>query len=66
LDIRIRLQAHYPAGYPAGKRDSDPLWFLKRKSKRFEFANKSESVSEIKYNFFLENICETKVFSKRK
>ena len=26
LDIRIRLQAHYPAGYPTGKPDSDHLW----------------------------------------
>jgi len=26
FDIRIRLQTHYPAGYPTGKPDSDPLW----------------------------------------
>jgi len=26
LDIRIRLQTHYPAGYPTGKQDSDHLW----------------------------------------
>jgi len=26
LDIRIRLQTHYPAGYPTGKPDSDHLW----------------------------------------
>jgi len=25
LDIRIRLQTHYPAGYPTGKPDSDHL-----------------------------------------
>ena len=25
LDIRIRLQTHYPSGYPSGKRDSDHL-----------------------------------------
>jgi len=25
LDIPIRLQTHYPAGYPAGKPDSDHL-----------------------------------------
>jgi len=28
LDIRIRLQADYPAGYPTGKPDSDHLWRL--------------------------------------
>jgi len=26
LDIRIRLQTHYPSGYPTGKLDSDHLW----------------------------------------
>jgi len=26
LDIRIRLQTHYPARYPTGKPDSDHLW----------------------------------------
>ena len=26
LDILIRLQTHYPAGYPTGKPDSDHLW----------------------------------------
>jgi len=26
LDIRIRFQTHYPAGYPTGKLDSDHLW----------------------------------------
>jgi len=26
LDIRIRLQTHYLAGYPTGKPDNDPLW----------------------------------------
>ena len=26
-DIRIRLQTHYPAGYPTGKPDSDHLWY---------------------------------------
>jgi len=26
LDIRIRLQTHYPAGYPTGKPVSDHLW----------------------------------------
>jgi len=25
LDIRIRLQTHYPAGYPTGQPDSDNL-----------------------------------------
>ena len=25
LDIRIRSQTHYPAGYPTGKPDSDHL-----------------------------------------
>jgi len=28
LDIRIRLQTHYPSGYPDGKPDSDQLWSL--------------------------------------
>jgi len=28
LDIRIRLQTQYPAGYPTGKPDSDHLWIL--------------------------------------
>jgi len=28
LDIRIRLQTHYPAGYPTGKTDSDHLCLL--------------------------------------
>jgi len=28
LDIRIRLQTHYPAGYPTGKPDSDHLWCI--------------------------------------
>jgi len=28
LDICMRLQTHYPAGYPTGKRDSDHLWYL--------------------------------------
>jgi len=27
LDIRIRLQTHYPAGYPTGKPVSDHLWY---------------------------------------
>jgi len=27
LDIRIRLQTHYPAGYPSGKPDNDHLWY---------------------------------------
>jgi len=28
LDTRIRLQTHYPAGYPAGKPDTDHLCYL--------------------------------------
>ena len=28
LDIRVRLQNHYPAGYPTGKPDSDHLWLV--------------------------------------
>jgi len=27
LDIRIRLQTHYPAGFPTGKLDSDHVRF---------------------------------------
>jgi len=28
LDIRIRLQTHYPAGYPIGKPNNDHLCYL--------------------------------------
>jgi len=42
LDIRIRLQTHYPSGYPTGKPDSDHLcWICKkiRVQQFFKFDN---------------------------
>jgi len=53
LDIRIRFQIHYPAGYPTGKPDSDHLCYtvvfkmLTSTMKQKQLATKSGHGSEV-------------------